>query len=272
MITKKINNVEVKAIPLDESKIDKRPIKGVQVCPEMFANILLLAKKKSGKTSIINTLLKHCLGRDTSVLAFVSTLEKDAQWAVIKEYCEKKGKPFLGYTSLFEDGDNMLDAFIKKLQVGEKEEEEKPEAAPLYKFPGRGAEPEPEAKEKKPRKTKYQAPEYIIILDDLSTELKVKTVTELLKKNRHFKAKTIISTQYLNDLPPDGFKQIDILMMFRGFSKIKLQEVFDKAALPMEFEEFIKMYHEATAPQYGFLWLDLHNHTFRKNFTDEFQI
>ena len=109
MLTKKINNKEVKAIPIDESKIDKRPVKGVEVCPQCFANVLLLAKKNSGKTSNIYALLQQCLGRDTNVIAFVSTLDKDPQWTVIREYCESKGVPFQGYTSLFEDGVNMFE-------------------------------------------------------------------------------------------------------------------------------------------------------------------
>ncbi len=85
MLTKKINNKEVKAIPVDESKIVKRPVKGVEVCPCCFANILLLAQKNSGKTSIIYALCQQCIGRDTNVIAFVSTLDKDPQWTVIRE-------------------------------------------------------------------------------------------------------------------------------------------------------------------------------------------
>ncbi len=185
MLTKKINNKEVKAIPIDESKIDKRPIKGVEVCPQCFANVLLLAKKNSGKTSNIYALLQQCLGRDTNVIAFVSTLDKDPQWTVIREYCESKGVPFQGYTSLIEDGVNMLEAWIKHMQtVEQKEDQHELEhkvqnimfpCRPAPKFDESNFAIEPETKEvaKKLKKTKYQAPEYIIIIAALSDELKI---------------------------------------------------------------------------------------------------
>ena len=48
---------------------------------------------------------------------------------------------------------------------------------------------------KKHKKCEYQAPEYIIIFDDLSSELKSQSLLTLLRKNRHFKTKLIISSQ-----------------------------------------------------------------------------
>ena len=46
---------------------------------------------------------------------------------------------------------------------------------------------------KKQRKSKYRAP-------DLSTELKSRSLLALLKKNRHYRSKLIISSQWLHDL------------------------------------------------------------------------
>ena len=76
LATTKVNNKVVKAIPIDDSKKDRRPVKGVDVCSEVYANIALIAKKKKGKTSIIYKLIQECAGRDTNVIAFVSTLIK----------------------------------------------------------------------------------------------------------------------------------------------------------------------------------------------------
>lgn len=70
----------------------------------------------------------------------------------------------------------------------------------------RGAEvpeDEPKEKKKKSKKSKYLAPEYMIIFDDLSSELKSRSLLSLLKFNRHFKAKLIISSQWLHDLLPE---------------------------------------------------------------------
>ena len=271
MQTKKINNKVVKAIPVDESKIDTRPLKGVEVCPKDFANIGLFARKGMGKTSNIFHLIQQCMGRDTSVIAFVSTLENDVQWSVIRDYCEKKGNPFIGHTSLIEDGVNMLEAFVHLLQKPKETKEEEVKVPSLSLFPCTPAEPpQEETKVKKLRKTKYQAPEYIIILDDLSTELKMKIVPELLKKNRHFKAKVIVSTQWPNDLAPESLKQLNLLMLWKGLPMLKLEELHEKCAIPVTLEKFVEMYHQATTPAHGFLWIDLDKYTYRMNFTDEF--
>src|SRR5690606_16403022 len=121
--TKKVNNKIVKPIPVNFAKADRRPVKGVDICTECYANIALIAKKKKGKTSIIYKIIQECAGRDTSVIAFVSTLNKDAQWTVIREYCEQRGIPFIGYTSLVDDEKvDLLDALITHLQEIKPEE------------------------------------------------------------------------------------------------------------------------------------------------------
>jgi hypothetical protein len=128
MRTTKVNSKVVRAIKVQNQ--DTRPVRGSDVCPECYANIAILAKKDSGKTSIINKLIRECAGKNgrTSVLAFVSTLEKDAQWGVIREWCESNNIPFLGYTSMFEGKHNVLEAFVTGLQNdGEEKEEGKEE-------------------------------------------------------------------------------------------------------------------------------------------------
>ena len=55
------------------------------------------------------------------------------------------------------------------------------------------SEPENEKSKKKKKKCKYKCCEYMIIFDDLSSELKSKSLLNLLKKNRHYKSKLIIS-------------------------------------------------------------------------------
>ena len=77
-------------------------------------------------------------------------------------------------------------------------------------------EDENEEPKKKKKKSKYLAPEYMIIFDDLSSELKSRSLLSLMKFNRHFKAKLIISSQYLNDLLPESRKQIDLWLISKA--------------------------------------------------------
>jgi hypothetical protein len=118
---KQINNEQVEAIqPLGGA--DTRPILGADIIPELYSQIFFVAKKKSGKTSCLFKILKKCVGRDTIIVAFVGTLHKDASWIAIKDYFEKKGNEFIGYTSLMEDGVNQLAALVKDLDDKAKQE------------------------------------------------------------------------------------------------------------------------------------------------------
>ena len=99
---KQINKQHVKAIPIPND--DKRPIKGYDICEEVYANIFLCAKKKSGKTSALFHLVKNCAGRNTIIVVFCSTAYKDKNWIEIRKYFENKGMDIRVFTSIFEDG------------------------------------------------------------------------------------------------------------------------------------------------------------------------
>jgi hypothetical protein len=280
MRTTKVNSKVVRAIKVPNR--DTRPVLGSDVCPECYANIAILAKKNSGKTSIINKLLRECAGKNgrTSVLAFVSTLEKDAQWQVIKEWCENNNIPFLGYTSMMDGKINVLQSFVNTLQKSEKSDDDEGESKEeveehvscIRHDPAIPAEPEPEeTKERKPRKSKYLEPEYIIIFDDLSEETRSAFVATLLKKNRHFKMKIIISTQHLNDLAPGALKQLDLVIVLGSHADDKLLELHKKVALSAPFDRFRDMYKNAVGEPYGFLWIDKNKEHYRKNFCEAYE-
>jgi hypothetical protein len=263
---KRINNEKVLPIPLIGGASDKRPIKGEQLFSEIFANIFLVARKKSGKTSVIYKIVKDCVDKHTTVVAFVSTLYKDDNWIAIRKYCTSHNIPFIGHTSLKEAGDDKLEALVDKL-LKEAEENEIKKNEPKKKKVNILALDSDEEDEDHARKSKFRTPEYLIILDDLSNELKSNSLVALLKNNRHFKAKVIVSSQYLNDLLPESRQQLDYFLVFKGQPKEKLEVIYkdaDIAAIP--FNEFNKIYEIATREPYSFLYIDRHNQTYRKNF------
>src|SRR4051812_31180254 len=77
-------------------------------------------------------------------------------------------------------------------------------------------------KKKKPKPQKHVAPDIIFVLDDLSTELRYKSVATLLKSNRHYRCKVILSSQYLHDLEPQSIAQLDYMLLFGGQTLDKL--------------------------------------------------
>lgn len=265
----KINNQTVKAVPLMFGG-DNRPVKGADLFAEVYANIYCNAKKKSGKTSVIFKIIKECAGRDTIIIAFVSTLHKDPIWRSIRHYCENKGIMFEGYTSMMEDGVDVLEEIISGLQQPDEEEEEK-EKKPKYGGI-RFDDSDDDEEGRKKRKTKYLAPEYIFIFDDLSTELKSRSLVSLLKKNRHFKCKTIISSQYWNDLLPESRKQLDYILIFRGMPDTKLKEIHRDADLSINFDVFEKLYKFCTMKPFDFMYINTRNDEIRRNFNYKIDI
>jgi len=253
--TKRINNEIVRRVPLQEDE-DTRPVKGANLFPEIYSNIFLCAKKKSGKTSALFSILKRCAGPKTRIIAFCSTLHKDPSWATIQMWAEHKDLPFVGHTSLKEDKEDLLDDLITGLEKAENSDKKK--LATLL-----DSDDEEEEQERRP---KYRSPEYIIILDDLSTELKSTSVTALLKKNRHFKAKIILSSQYLNDLLPAARKQLDYFILFKGHPRAKIDEIHRDASIAIPQEEFYNLYKFATEEPWSFLYVDTVKGEFRRNF------
>ena len=55
---KQINKQYVEAIPIPDE--DLRPILGADIVEEVYSNIFLCARKKSGKTSAVFKILKEC--------------------------------------------------------------------------------------------------------------------------------------------------------------------------------------------------------------------
>ncbi len=272
----KINNEKVLPIKyIDESTLDKRPIKGESLFEEIYANIFIVAKKKSGKTTVINKIVKGCVTPETTVLVFSATAQKDIEHLNIKKYCKDKGIPYQAYTSMDEDGVNVLDTLIKKLQqdaedeqASDSEDDEPKKKDTLILFESSDEEDD----EPKKRKNKYKSPEYLIIFDDLSNELKSKVLTRFLKMNRHWKAKVIVSTQYPNDLLPESIKQMDYALIFKGEHDEKLAKIHKDLDLAIDFDVFKKVYHHATKDKYHFLYIDVRSERYRRDFMHEYNI
>ncbi len=125
---------------------------------------------------------------------------------------------------------------------------------------------------KKEKKSSILAPENIFIFDDMSTMLRDESVSCLLKKNRHFKSKVIISSQYPYDLNIPARKQIDYWMLFKGQSEQKLKQIYSDMDLEFDFDKFSALYDYATRDNYNFLYVDTRHNKYRKNFNIDLDI
>ena len=259
MKTEKINNFEVKTIP--KKAVDKKDILGSDLFDEIYCNVFLCAKKKSGKTNVIYNIVKKCCNKETTVYVFCPTHEKDVNWVAIKEMLDNKDIPNEFYTSIKEN--NNLKELIEKLQKEENVEEssEEEEEEKICSF--EEDKYKVKIKKKKPKKISNK---YLIIFDDISTELQDKNVSQLLKTNRHYKSKVLISSQWVHDIAPMSRRQIDTYILFGGLNNDKLEKVFENADLNIEFDVFLELYKDATKDKYNFFYVDSSNCTYRKNF------
>jgi len=269
--TKKINEKVVK--PLNVPKVDPERVKGYDLFPEIYCNVFLCAKKKSGKTSVIAKILKECCDKETKVICFCATHNRDPSYVAIKNMLESKEIEAHFFDSIVDENKlDKLEKIIEELKKNESEDEEEEEEQEqedkdkVCLFFDEGENVKIKIKKRKPKKI---APKIIFIFDDISTELKNKNVPRLLKTNRHFKSKVIISSQYPNDVEPGSRRQFDYWILFKGHSDEKLEIVHQNASLSDEYKHFKKIYDYATEGNYNFLYIDTTKNKYRKNFDSE---
>jgi len=290
MKTSKINNVRIKPIITSEQPIDK--IGGYKLFPEPYCNVAIIAKKKSGKTSVLYNCLEKCANKNTHVWLFSSTIHRDSTYKAILEMLERKKCQVSTFTHFLEEGGNILEEIINELKSangdsGEPIENEVVEGGGVYdrlqttqkckvKFGGEKSEEDlakeeerKYIKEEKKKKKKTLYPEHIFCFDDLGSDMRNKALSQLLKTNRHFKSKVFMLGHTLTDLEPSSRKQLDYALIFKSFSEDKLKDLYRDLDLSLDFENFIKAYHYATTQPYCFLYISTKTDELRKNFNEK---
>ena len=264
--SKKLNNFTVKKLPVPH--VDKSRVKGNKLFDEIYANINIVARKRSGKTNLIWNILKKCSDKNTQIHIFCATCFKDSCWIQIIKYLENRGNPVFKHTSIVsENGENLIEKFMIDYGQETLSNTDDSEESSDYGYLQIGKPDEEERKKKKKkRKPKYVSPDHILIFDDLSTELKNKFLTALYKQNRHYKSKIITSSQSLFDIPPSSRKQQDYHILMKGLNIEKLEIAYKDADVGIPFKQFLQVYKEATQKPYSFLYIDTRTDTYRSCF------
>lgn len=280
---KKINDIKVHKIQLDAKKLTPDKIQGYDMFSEIYANIFICARKKTGKTTIMCNIIKKCINKDTTLIFFVGTINKDATYKKMLEYLDNKGIVYFAHDSIYEDGKDLLSEYIEEINgmnFDEKEEDSESEDDNVC---------DENCKKKyyddnhvcilkndneikiKIRKPKKEAPKYMIIFDDISSEIRDnKTLINLLKKNRHYRSKIIVSSQYIHDMPPSSLEQCDYFIILGGHRIEKLKKIYEASDPVIELKTFIDLYNDSTREKFNFFYIDKVNNTYRKNFDKEY--
>lgn len=239
---KKINNVIVQPVPI--KKNNNIDIIGYDYFPEPFCNVFLLAKKNSGKTTVIFELLNHIVSPDLDqkIYFFVSTIRKDVIYDKIKELLDKHDIEYECYDCIEdpETKENYLKEAIDSIEGIDKEN--------------------------------FSYPENIFIFDDMSEQLSNKYIHSLMKRNRHFKSTCILSSQYITDLKPATRMQLDYCLAFKNLSDDNLKRLHRSLDLNTDYNTFENMYREATKGEHNFLYIDRAASKYRFNFNYEVDV
>lgn len=260
-----LNNISIKPL-VNANALDESKVKGGKMFPDPYNVTYLCARRKSGKTSVIAEILKKTSDKKTTFWLFVPTSRVDPSWKTIIERLENRGNTVNVFDSIMEGKTNLLDEIVADLSMGNEDEpKEEPVRAPvkiMFDIP----ETEKKKYEYKPKKL---APEHIFVFDDISQELKNVGLLALLKKSRHLKSAVYISSQYVNDLPPQALKQLSYFLCFRSMTRDKLEHIHRMLDLAIDIDKFYEIYDYATKDLYNFLYVDMKNQSFRKNFSKE---
>lgn len=277
---KKLSNVAIEPIPL--KKVPENRILGFEYLPEIYSNVLMLARKQSGKTTIVANLLKHCIDNRTKVFFFVGTINLDASYKEIMRDLDERGVTYEKFTDIVEtvqEGKkkvrvDTLQNILNKIRKPDGESKKPAEIDRLARFQLVSCSDDLEftVKVKKPKKV---APEYLFVFDDISSELeKNETFQTFVKQNRHYKAKVLICTQDITDITTDARRMIDNWLILGSHPESKLRIIYNYINPPCEFEDFKKLYSYCTAKPYGILHVmsNTEKNPFRLNFNTEISL
>ena len=265
--------------------------------------IMYVGKKKSGKSNLIYHLMRNIVGKDTKIYIFCSTALKDATYKQMITELEKNNEVSV-YNSLYRTETNgkrkkqvnqlkeLIDSWQedkprKKKKKKEKEEKKAPEVFQpfsnlkpemlgeghlyhkIFKQQVGGEKPavETDNKPKRKRRSKKIYSDKIVIFDDLSEELRDPMIASFLKKNRHYKATCMISSQHI-DINPGARANIDILFAFKAISPAKVEILRRVADSDLDEKEFYNIYKEATNEPYSFLYANCRDNELYKRFDE----
>ena len=299
----RINNVEVKPIKIKGK--DERPAKGHDMFPMPFFNTFILSKRNSGKSVLVANILKKCCRKNyTTVVIFSNTLYKDGTWITLRKWCKKNHIDFVGHTDIrYTDNngvkhDALWDLLKKGREVGEEQvidsDDSEDDSGSSSEDCSEEDIPEEDQKQYFNYSTKAKnisnsykcvsettsvrveyptiAPKLFLVFDDISTDLKLPSIQELVKNSRHYEAACCFSSQAVVDVLPSCRKNANYFCLFAGLVESDLERIRSDGGLPVSIETLMKMYKEATKKRYSFLYIDCDNQQFRINFDRKFNV
>lgn len=237
---------QVEPVKVLESGVKKEAFAQDIFPHNVHQNILLVARKGSGKTNLIYDILRRYL-RDVGpsrlrVLIFSPTADLDPTWQQIQEFLTENGVRYTTNDSFYTTGPsgrrtNILSEFASMAR---------PNSGHLY----------------------------VIITDDMAFDARSRVLASQMLRNRHYDAVTVTASQVPQHVDPSVYTNADFIVLLKGIVDLGLDFIHKRAALPISKEAFRELYHEVTKEPYSFLWVNNSktDATFRHNFDTELTV
>lgn len=275
---KTYNSVKINNCKLTCPKVKKKDNnwKGKDILDVKYWIMSILAKRRSGKTTLIYNIIKNFAHKHMIILFFVPTFYKDSVYESIRNYLDRKAIVYQGNTSIEnEEKVDLIDVFMKENSGGDENEESQEEIVQQPQIPvcnfGDNTDSQSVENNKGIESTPVE-PEYMIIFDDMSSQLRHPSIVKLCKNSRHFKCKIILSSQSIVDLSPSQHSQIDYCVLFKNFNFNSIEQVYKRLQPNLSFEEFYELYKNVTEGKTGkynnFLVIDRNKEEYRKNMNE----
>lgn len=267
---KKVNDYAISVPKIEES--DKE-WKGMDCLDIQYFVMAILGKRRSGKSTLIYSILKYFATTKTVVIFFCPTFAKDPTYKSIRMFLQKKGITYTDFQSIENEGVNnvslLMKTFEEKTEDTDEEkliEDEEKKTDKQNKKSGCKFKESPTKENKK----KVKQPEFIIIFDDISQEIKNKAVNTLCKNSRHYKAKVILASQSITDIHPHTYAQLDYCAVFKNFNNEQIKQIYERIQPDISIEEFQTLYTAITNEKdkkghSSFMFVDRANTQIREN-------
>jgi hypothetical protein len=264
MKTGNINNIQ----PVKIYTELRKPLLGSKIIPYEFSSVFLCAITNSGKSTVVNHILKYTTDPRSKVIIFGSTINIDPLYVQMIENLRKRKIDVLTFDNMIsETGENLLETFLSDISNPQEVEEMKDIPKPVSFLSFDDDAVVKSIRKKKKRIYKTRVPEYTLVFDDLTKdELRSDVFDMYLKKARHYNCRSIISSQNLISIKPTSFSQLYQIFLWKGFSRNYIKVLYDRLNNSMSFNEFYDLYKNITREPYSFLNIDLRNGEMKRNF------
>lgn len=285
MQKEKINNIAIK--PVIVQAFDAKTVRGYEWFENPYNTCALIAKTKSGKTSVIYRVLEATLPKKSKIIIFCPSIKTDKTYRKMVKMLKEKDCDVKTYPHFVEGKKSILDQIVDEAEgnvPGKKDEEPEEmiggQTLKDIMFNGKKKatkNPKKGDDDTEITKKKKLCAETTIIIDDLSSACRDKSLTRLLCKSRHLKMRIFISLHAITNLMPSGIRQISNVLLFPNINREKIESLADNCGVSFKDDTkkrsiLWELYNDATSEPYNFLNLDLQQMTFKKNFSEIYRV